>query len=67
MELNENSTVEDVSEAARQWYDLAESEFIAMLGLDDTESVAYRGRAEGPSIVQENHSEQQKRGTRRRH
>ena len=52
MGLSEHSTVEEVSEATRQWYDLAESEFIDMMGLDDTESVAYRGRADGPSFAQ---------------
>ena len=49
--LNVKSTLHEVSEAAKQWYDMAESEWIDILGLNDEESVKYRGRADGPSFV----------------
>ena len=45
-------TKEKISQALKQWYDLAESEFIDMLGLDHSQAAAYRGRADGPTFVQ---------------
>ena len=50
--LGPKPTLEQVSKATQQWYDLAESEWVDILGLDDTEAVAYRGRSEGASFVQ---------------
>ena len=44
-------TKERIASALKQWYDLAESEFIDMLGLDRSHATAYGGRAEGPSFV----------------
>ena len=49
--LSKHSSPEKVSEATKQWYDLAESEFIDIMGLSKEEATAYVGRADGPSFV----------------
>ena len=49
--LGNRPTVEQVSEATKQWYDLAESEFVDIMRRDHSEAVAFRGRADGPSFT----------------
>ena len=50
-ELGANPTEAEVCVATKQWYDVAESEFVDIMGLNATEAVAYQGRAEGASFV----------------
>ena len=49
--LGSHPTINQVSKATRQWYDMAESEFIDIVRLNDDEAVAYRCRADGPRFV----------------